>query len=388
MTYEDEPLPPPLDWDALAKGSPRPPSLLMEGLPRGKPTGVFGDGGLGKSYVELTRAVCLASGRPFFGVPMKFGALTENVLFLSCDDSEDDLRFRLTNICRYFDLDMASTRNDDLFLDVLDMTDRDAVLFDPRAPNGGLTPAYYRLRTLIREREVTTLFVDGIANTFAGNENDRGDVTRYVTAMHNLVRDSDTPRPETVVLIGHVNKVTAGNPVTAQGYSGSTAFNNRLRNRWFVRPEIDEGRRTGRILYELQKSNAGEVGAQMEFEWSDAHQMFVGRKREGSQTDPLHQDVGAAAAIRNVVKGCMEASPPVIVPAAMSGPNTAFHVLSRRPGFPPELRRDTAQARRRVNALLRELRETGHIVEKPYARANRKVGTQLVLTEEGLRQCA
>lgn len=385
--YEDVPLPPPLDWDSLAKGRPRTPSQLMEGLPRGKPTGVFGDGGLGKSYIELTRAVCLATGRPFFGIPMN--GLTESVLYLSCDDSEDDLHFRLVNIRRYLDVNMASTREDvDLDLDVLDMTETDPVLFDPRASNGPLTPAYYRLRRFIRDRGVTTLFIDGIANTFAGNENDRGEVTRYVTAMHNLVRDPDRYFPQgTVVLIGHVNKVTAGNPATSQGFSGSTAFNNRVRNRWFVRPEVEGGHRTGKIIYELQKTNAGEVGTQMEFEWSDAHQMFVGRKRDSQSDHLLRQDVDMATAIRNALKGCTQASPPIIVPAAMTGPNTAYHVLSRRPEFPAELRRDTPQARRRFNALLRDLREKGHIEETPYARAHRKVGRQIVLTEEGLRQC-
>src|SRR5260221_6381406 len=83
MTYEDDPLPQPIDWDELAKSEPRPPRQLMEGLPQSQPTAVFGDGGLGKSYIELTRAVCLATGRPFFGIPTRKGALTESVLYYS-----------------------------------------------------------------------------------------------------------------------------------------------------------------------------------------------------------------------------------------------------------------------------------------------------------------
>src|SRR5260221_6811726 len=113
MTYEDDPLPQPIDWDELAKSEPRPPRQLMEGLPQSQPTAVFGDGGLGKSYIELTRAVCLATGRPFFGIPTRKGALTESVLYYSCDDPKADLDFRLHNICRHLDVDMASASDDD-----------------------------------------------------------------------------------------------------------------------------------------------------------------------------------------------------------------------------------------------------------------------------------
>lgn len=157
-------------------------------------------------------------------------------------------------------------------------------------------------------------------------------------------------------------------------------------------PETIEGEdgeraeRTGKLIFELQKSNHGEVGAQIEFEWDDEAHLFVGRQLGKSRFDLRHQDRVEQAGIRFAFKGCADADVPV--PAAMQGPRTAYLVLSQRPEFPDSLRgagrAKTLRFRRHMEAL-RQLRQ---VAESSIRRSNRHLVATLMLTTEGRAECA
>jgi RecA-family ATPase len=71
------------------------------------------------------------------------------------------------------------------------------------------------------------LFVDGISDTYGGNENVKTDVKRYVNALVGLI----PPVTGAVVLEGHVAKPAATNGQTTEGYSGTTGWHNSVRAR-------------------------------------------------------------------------------------------------------------------------------------------------------------
>jgi hypothetical protein len=88
--------PQPLDLRALAQRAPqRPQFIVPDWLPAGYATLLAGHGGVGKSAIALHLAVCIAKGCDFFGLP----CAQRRVLYLSCEDRERILHWRLARIC-------------------------------------------------------------------------------------------------------------------------------------------------------------------------------------------------------------------------------------------------------------------------------------------------
>ena len=179
--------------------------------------------------------MCIAAGVPFFGVPVA----RRRVLYLSCEDRESILHWRLHRICQHraYDSEFGSNPPSPVDLASLtagrlhisDLVERDTILWE-RDPRTGYTytPAFATLQAMVREHQIEALVVDGISDTYAGNENDRGDVKRYVNALVSLM-PADTGA---VILVGHIAKPTAANAATTEGYSGSTGWHNAVRARW------------------------------------------------------------------------------------------------------------------------------------------------------------
>lgn len=374
----------PIDLADLATRDPHPPKSIMAGMPTGYAMLLAGHGGAGKSQIALMLLVCLAAGIPFFGLEI---AQRSRVLLLSCEDRADVLHWRLSRICAFLGIDMGELRG---WLEIVDLVGRDSILWraDTRGP-GAVTPAFHQVADLMRRGATDVLMVDGISDTFGGNENDKGHVKQFVNALLGLVpADSGA-----LVLIGHVAKATAGG-FSTEGYSGSAGWHNAVRARWYLYPETrpgDDGERnerTGSMLLELQKANHGHGGTTMRFEWDEAAHLFVGQLEGGmSNFDRSHQDRTERAGILRAFKACAEASPPVAVPAAMTGPRTALHVLAARPEFPESLRAGKPAARR----FWRHVEELRHLLalsECSIRRSNRHLLACLEITPEGMRQCA
>jgi len=267
--------PPPIDMAALAKQQPEPPRLIMPGwLPEGYATLLAGHGGVGKSAIALHLAVCLALGRPFWGI----GCEQRNVLYLSCEDREQILHWRLSRICDYEGIDIADLAGN---LDVLDLVGHETTLWLPEGVRGRdagtLTAAYAEVVERIETTARQVIFVDGISDTFGGHENDRSQVKRFVNALLHPV-----PRDGALLLIGHVAKLAATVGATNEGYSGSTGWHNAARARWYLYPETgqedDSGRpqRTGKLVLEVQKANLGPADQALTFEWDKNRHLYVG----------------------------------------------------------------------------------------------------------------
>lgn len=363
---EDWPL---LDLEALAEREPQRPAFIVgDWLPCGYASLIAGHGGAGKSGIALNLGVCIASGTPFFGMPVE----RRRVLYLSCEDRENVLHWRLNRICAHVGIGLASLRG---WLNVADLVGRDTVLWE-RDPRTGytFTSAFAQLGDSVRDSQAELLIVDGISDTFAGNENARGDVKRYVNAILSLV-----PADRGAALfVGHIAKPTASNAATTEGYSGSTGWHNSVRARWYLYPETTQGQdggrpeKTGELVLELQKSNLGRADQQMRFHWDESADVFVGRRiepqgaLERSIRDRTERE-GIVAALR----ACAALQPPVSVPAAMTGPRTAYHVLALRPEFPESLKGPGKEKTRRFWRHIEELRAMGNAREGSITRADR-----------------
>lgn len=371
-----------LDLEVLAEREPpRPEFIVPDWMPVGYATLLAGHGGVGKSGIALHLAVCIAAGKRFFGLEVD----RRRVLYLSCEDQENVLHWRLARICAHDGVNLAALRG---WLDIVDLVGRDCVLWE-RDPRTGytVTPAYSALEERMRTGEAEVLIIDGVSDTFAGRENDRGDVKRFVNGLLWLV-PSDRGA---VLLIGHIAKPAASNGATSEGYSGSTGWHNSVRARWYLRPETEQDEeganavRTGELILDLQKTNHGRPDRSMRFRWDDAAHLFVGELVGESTFDRRHQDRTERVAILRALAGCGVAE--VVVPTASSGQRTAFHVLSARPEFPDTLKGSGRAKTRRFWRQIEELRQSKLVTESSYRRTNRHVAAQFVITDEGKRQC-
>jgi hypothetical protein len=352
----------PIDLLALSALKPEPTRWIISGwLPAGYATLLAGHGDAGKSMVALQGAVSVALGRQFFGVSTE----QRRVAYIACEDREVDLHRRLDGICRAMGVSLADLAGE---LDLVDMVGQ-----NPRLSSDGAAA----LSASVVGRRVELLIVDGVADTFDGDENDRGDVKRFVNRLLSLV-----PNDGAVLLIGHVAKTDLdGRPGHARhGYGGTTGWHNSVRSRWFL---IRDGER--RTL-SLEKSNlGGPVNSVMHLEWRDGA-FHGGRVIGPSEEDRRAQDDSERKALIEAVRGCVRNG--ITVPTASGGSGrTAFLTLKLRPEFPKTLLRPR-ENRKRFNELLEQALQRGEVRVEEYRNDNRKLKTCYVVGDAPVRQCA
>jgi len=117
-----------------------------------------------------------------------------------------------------------------------------------------LSPAYHRLAALVRRIGAKLVALDNAAHLFPGNENDRGEVTRFVNALNRLAGEFGAA----VLLLGHPNKA-------GDSYSGSTAWLNAVRSQFTIEHDLQSDMRTVTV----GKANYARKGKQLRFAWVD-----------------------------------------------------------------------------------------------------------------------
>ncbi len=370
-----------LDLSQLAKSEPEAPRFIVyPWLPENGPVLCAGHGGTSKSQLMLMLAVCIALELAFFGHACE----RRKVLFYSAEDSRDVLHWRLANICRALDVDLAAL---DGWLFIFDATAAESICYTDAADLGDrLTPRYRWLAAQIARHEIGVAFIDGVADVFDASENDRSKVKAFVRACMALVK----PQRGSVVLIGHVNRPTAASPKSAEGYAGTTGWHNAVRARWYLRTEVAEdgqpesGACAPRIL-ELQKSNYSPAGATLRLLWDAGKQVYT-----ADVPEPAGGVVEAIRArnerrmILTLLAQCEAIGRNVAVSEKAN--SNAGVILGEREGFPASFRgRD---GRKRLFRLLRQLEEDGLLRAETITTASRNRVDVWRLTDAGKKELA
>lgn len=339
-----------LDLAEMARTEPVPPAFVVKDwLPCGEVALFAGHGGTGKSAIALYLAVCVALGRAFFGIPTQ----RRRVLLLSLEDTEPVLHWRLTRLAAWIGFDLADLAG---WLTIADGADVAGELLTETRDGAALTHVYEWLRQ--RMADAAVLIVDGASDAFGGNEINRRQVRMFVRAIRRLI-----PRTGAAVIIAHVDKTTAKSGDTTQGYSGSTAWSNSVRARWYLRPdESGDG-----LLLELQKANLAPAGAQIAVRWNESAHVFVGEcAMPAGRLERLTVESDEKAAVLELIrKADTEGAP---IPAATAGSRTS-HMVAEARGLPSSLagRRGKARFYRHVE----ELRAAGAVRAEPMRKENR-----------------
>ena len=241
--------------DVISHPSPAPAFVWGGYLPRGVVSMLAAHGGTGKSTIALMLCVATSLGRQLFGLD----TVQCNALFVSLEDSASVVRHRLANICEKWGVNPASL---DGKLTIADGTD-DPELFtaDHRAA-GAKTRTYFEMNQLVKSGEVGLVVVDNASDAYGGDEIQRRQVRAFIRALMEVAK----PVNCALLLLAHVDKSTSRSklPENSEGYSGSTAWNNSVRSRLFMKRD-----ERGNLNIEHQKSNLGRCHEPLTLNWRE-----------------------------------------------------------------------------------------------------------------------
>ncbi len=156
--------------------------LVRDMIPQGKVTLLYGNGGDGKSLLELQLAIAVATGSDWVGKMPERG----RALILSAEDDHEEIHRRHT--------DIIAGRGDDLDLDdlsnliVIDLAGEDALLAAPDGRSSLLktSPLFEDVERLVETHRPIMLGIDTLADVYGGDENVRPQVRQFIGFLGRL----------------------------------------------------------------------------------------------------------------------------------------------------------------------------------------------------------
>ena len=222
-------VPPPRRW------------IIDQWLPWGAsaPTLITGDGGVGKSLACLQLAISVASGRPWFGLPV---CESLPVIIFSCEDDMTELHRRLYRILTRLG---ESPKAFDDRIAVVPIVGTDAVI--ARATPSAVVETEVRAQLLKTIEGLgwgdQLIMWDTVTDFHSVQESDR-------TAVNQLLKRHFCSFAQEA---GATSMLIAHPPKTGASYSGSTNWNGSVRNRLFMEAVASDP--TGATV-KLQKQKA------------------------------------------------------------------------------------------------------------------------------------
>src|SRR5262249_22351154 len=195
--------------------------------------GLFsGEGGAGKSIIELTKDVAHVMGMDWLGSMPEQGP----AFYIGAEDDVDELHIRLANIASHYGVTFEGLITGGLH--VLCLLGQDATLCAASGRNGKVevTSLYGRRYEAAGDLNPKNISTDTLSRAFAGNEIDRVQV--YAFAMHMQALAMVAGGSVTVLSHPSLQGINTGT-----GISGSTAWHGAFRFRPYlkgIRPDDGE----------------------------------------------------------------------------------------------------------------------------------------------------
>lgn len=246
-----------VNWHALAGKTPPSREWVIEPwLPRKTVTLLVGAGGVGKSLLAQQLCTSIAGNIDWMGKVRRGAAIG-----LFCEDDHDELWRRQADICESMGTDMASL---DRWLKIEGRAGRFNTL-TYFGDHGVIedSPMLASLREQLADYELEglqLLVLDNVAQMFNGGdggENDRAKVTAFCNHLTGLAIDHNMA----VLLLAHPAKAADSE------FSGSTAWENAVRSRLWLRRESDDP--NSRVILTRRKANYASRGGDVPLVWAD-----------------------------------------------------------------------------------------------------------------------
>ena len=243
---------PPIHWTAPA---PLREWLIEEWIPIGYVTGLYGDGGIGKSLIAQQLLTSTSLAMPWLGLNVVGG----RAFGFMCEDDASELHRRQEGINRNYGIEMMNLESlriaAKLGFDNLLMT------FD-QENRGQLTDRFTEICKFLDAFRPKLVVLDTLADIFGGNEINRTQARQFVQGVGGqLARQYACA----VVIPAHPS---ASGLASGSGTSGSTTWNNTFRSRLYItRP--DEETEGDKRLISRMKSNYAPKGAEITAIWEN-----------------------------------------------------------------------------------------------------------------------
>ena len=240
------------DLGLWSRTTPTPKAFLMAPyIPRDDVIIITGDGGTNKSTLALQISACSAVGKRMLGMDVLPGP----ALYMTAEDDQRENHWRLHKIAAAIGTTLAQLEGKLSIVSLRGRLNNELATFDH---DGKMhpSPAYKLLRATIKKTGAKLVTLDNVAHLFAGNENDRSNVTAFVNLLYQICGDLGV----TILLIAHRNKA-------GDSYSGSTAWLNAVRSQLLIE-RSDDGDPDMRRL-SLGKANYARQGEHIDFRWHD-----------------------------------------------------------------------------------------------------------------------
>jgi RecA-family ATPase len=255
-------------WDA--NPAPEREWAVENRIPMYQPHLTTGHGAIGKSLLELTRAVAHVLGKSWLGMAVRQGP----VIYLGAEDEADELHRRLEAILGHYGATFTDIVGG---LHLLSYVGEDCLLGVPDS-KGIIRPTdLYQglLADAVRLRPVSVT-IDTLTDVYAGDEIDRNQTTQFVKLLQHLAIKARC----SVAILAHPSN---SGMVTGSGLSGSTGWHNKVRSRLYMRsPTTAKGEEIDSDVRELQflKNNYGKQGDSIQIRWDAG--VFVLENAPGS----------------------------------------------------------------------------------------------------------
>ena len=244
-------------WDA--NPAPEREWAVDNRIPMYQPHLTTGHGAIGKSLLELTRAVAHVLGKPWLGMAVRQGP----VIYLGAEDEAHELHRRLEAILRYY----GATFNDIVGgLHLLSYVGEDCLLGIPDYQDIiRPTDLFQRILADAIKIKPVSVMIDTLTDVYAGDEINRNQTTQFVKLLQHLAIKARC----SVAILAHPSNAGMA---TGSGLSGSTGWHNKVRSRLYMRsPTTAKGEEIDSDVREIQflKNNYGRQGDSIQIRWEN-----------------------------------------------------------------------------------------------------------------------
>lgn len=249
------------------KPTPQRDFIVDKWIPCGAVTLFTGNGGEGKSRLAMQLLIACTTGGRWLDLDTKHC----RTLGIFSEDSKDELHNRTGGILEgsygdYSDLEESNYMN---------RKGRDSRMFiaSKDAAEGKFTEFFERTRATVLDFGVQLLVLDSLYDFFAGNENQKHQVTQFISKLDDLATEINGA----IVIVAHPSK---DGMKFGSGDSGSTAWHNKVRARMYMhRIPVDKAvlksnpHAKGKLVIEPMKANYGPLQKPIDIAYD--HGQFV-----------------------------------------------------------------------------------------------------------------
>jgi len=234
--------------------------IVRDWLPCGVVTGLYGDGGLGKTLLAQQLQTSTALGSPWLALPVE----QVTSLGVYCEDSGDELWRRQADINAGFGVDYDALSG----VHWIPRLGEDNLLMTfARNGAGELTKFHSEVLSAALDLRARLTIFDTAADVFGGNENDRNHVRQFISrALGSIAQRTNGA----VLLCAHPSR---SGLASGEGDGGSTGWSNSLRSRLFLRaPSAEAGEfpdPNARVL-QRRKANYAARNDELRLRWRNS----------------------------------------------------------------------------------------------------------------------